>query len=114
MAAPGPLMEDMATTTQIYYLALDEAPVYSGTTLTPTYKKWLPYYLATFLSLPSPQQLGEQTNLVKVFVCPACFYSMPGNSVGGSYDPLSDNFAHLYSYSITRTNSYPNSMLPAC
>src|SRR5580698_8791958 len=64
---PGRFAEDILTTTQVYSLALSEAPVYSGTTQIQSYKKWLPYYLATFLSLPSPEQLGDQTNVVKVF-----------------------------------------------
>jgi prepilin-type N-terminal cleavage/methylation domain-containing protein/prepilin-type processing-associated H-X9-DG protein len=111
---PGPLPsgETPATATHIYYLAQSEAPVYSGTTKTPEYRKWLPYYLATFLSLPSPEQIGEATNVVKVFICPAYANTMPGNSAGGTYDPDLDNYAHAFSYSVTRTNGYPNSKLP--
>jgi prepilin-type N-terminal cleavage/methylation domain-containing protein/prepilin-type processing-associated H-X9-DG protein len=111
---PGPLPagETPATATHIYYLYQSEAPAYSGTTKTLVYKLWLPYYLASYLSLPSPEQIGEATNVVKVFICPGYANTMPGNSASGTYIPDSDNYAHAFSYSVTRTNGYPNSKLP--
>lgn len=110
---PGPLRSGtITTTTQIYYLSLSEAPVYSGTTNTSQFKKWLPYYLAPFLSLPAPGEIGEASKVINVFICPAYIHKLPGNSVGGIYDPDSDNYLHAFCYSVTRTNGYPNSKLP--
>jgi len=111
---PGPLPagETIADATSIYFLAQSEAPVYSGTTNTTQFKKWLPYYLAPYLSLPSPAQLGQATNVVKVFVCPGYAHSLPANSAGGGYNAEADNYARAFSYSVTRTNAYPNSKIP--
>src|SRR5438105_7950765 len=36
-------------------LAETQKPVYNGVTSTTDYKKYLPYYLCTYLGLPSPQ-----------------------------------------------------------
>jgi prepilin-type N-terminal cleavage/methylation domain-containing protein len=107
---------NVLTANNIYYLAQSEAPVYSGTTSTSNFKKWLPYYLATYLSLPAPSDLGNNTNVVKAFICPAYIHSLPGNSINPatgvktSYNPDSDNYSSAYSYSITRSisNSFYN------
>jgi prepilin-type N-terminal cleavage/methylation domain-containing protein len=92
-------------------LDLEQAPVYSGTTKSSNFKKWLPYYLATYMSLPAPSDIQQMTNVVKAFICPGYVSSCPGNTDKGTYDPASDNYANAFSYSVTRTNSYPNSQL---
>lgn len=105
---PGPLLGYTANTAPsgvIYYLAQTQTPVYSGTTKTSDYKKYLPYYLASYLSLPSPSP--NQTNVAKVFICPA-FLSMT------QYNPNTDPagpYGDAFSYSVTRTNAYPQSLL---
>jgi prepilin-type N-terminal cleavage/methylation domain len=105
---PGPV----STSDNPNALAQTQAPVYSGPTASSNYRKWLPYYLATYLSLPSPQQVGTEVRVVNVFVCPGYKSSLPMNSVSGAYTPESDNFANAYSYSITRATSGNGWTLP--
>ncbi|MBC8096035.1 MAG: prepilin-type N-terminal cleavage/methylation domain-containing protein [Akkermansiaceae bacterium] len=88
--------------------ALDQtqAPIYSGPTASVNFRKWLPYYLASYLSLPSPESLGTQVKLVNVFVCPGYKSSLPGNTTA-KYNPESDNYLTAFSYSVSRTNNLP-------
>ena len=97
---PGPV--DMNTSPNA--LAQSQGPDYGSDA---QFKRWLPYYLATALSLPSPNTLGNSTNQVKVFICPSYEHQMPGNSVNGSYLPESDNFMHAFCYSVTRSLTSP-------
>src|SRR5438552_4574874 len=107
---PGPT--DLTKSDPPSALAETQKPVYSGLTSTTDYKKYLPYYLATYLGLPSPAAVGSQIKVVQVFVCPAYKSSMPGNSIAG-YLPDSDNYDHAFSYSVTRSISNANwSLLP--
>lgn len=97
-----------ASDTNVIGLDLTESPVYNNTD---TYRKMLPGYLATYLSLPALEQVGNATPvLVKSFLCPAYDHDLPGN-VATNYSPVSDNYAHAYCYSITRTNRYPCTLL---
>jgi prepilin-type N-terminal cleavage/methylation domain-containing protein len=91
---PGPSPEDSPAPAS---LDLTEMPDYN-TSLT----NYLPYYLAGYLSLPPPAAAGSSTNVVKVLVCPAYDHTLPGNTQG-HYRPESDNYAHAYCYSVTRT-----------
>jgi prepilin-type N-terminal cleavage/methylation domain-containing protein len=87
-------------------LDLTEMPAYNSTTT-----NFLPYYLASDLSLPSPEQGGANaTNVAKVFICPSYLSLLPGNSYA-HYDPESDNFAHAFSYSVSRIDDDPMSQL---
>ncbi len=105
-------------------LTLGQVPVYnSGSNC----KKWLPYYLVTYLSLPDPARIPSTTNaVVKVFVCPGYVNQVPGGVVG-NYNPETDNYAQMISqkgygsYSVTRGSSpqlalvktaYPNQPYP--
>jgi prepilin-type N-terminal cleavage/methylation domain-containing protein len=89
-------------------LDLNESPDYNNSAES---KKYLPYYLAADLGLPSPEQVGTATNLAKVFVCPAYVKGVPGNSLA-HYDPGSDNDAHAFCYSVSVNYYYPMSQLP--
>jgi len=73
---------------------------------------YLPYYLATDLSLPAPVQVGyNATNLAKVFLCPAYAHNLPADSYG-HYDPESDLYFHAFCYSLSRIIHPPMSQLP--
>jgi prepilin-type N-terminal cleavage/methylation domain-containing protein len=78
-------------------------------------RKWLPYYLATYLSYPSPQQVGSTATFVAAaFICPGYKAAVPGILSNG-YRPESDNYANAYCYSSLRslTNSdYSIAFLP--
>jgi prepilin-type N-terminal cleavage/methylation domain-containing protein/prepilin-type processing-associated H-X9-DG protein len=105
---PGPSPDNLDSPAA---LDLNESPNYNHSS--PEYKKYLPYYLAGDLSLPSPEQVGDSaTNVAKVFVCPAYLKSLPGNSYS-HYDPDSDNFAHVFSFSISVNYNPPMSQLTA-
>jgi len=68
-------------------------------------KKWLPYYLAIYLSLPPPQAVGSSTAYVsRVFLCPGYISRLPGNTSSG-YLPLSDNYAKAFAYSTLRNTN---------
>ncbi|MGP8198781.1 MAG: DUF1559 domain-containing protein [Limisphaerales bacterium] len=99
---PGPNATNYAGLSQT------ELPIYGGLG---DYGKYLPYYLAVYLKLPSPQGMSRTTtNLVSVFLCPSYYHSAPGNTQA-QYNPPSDYYNHAFCYSITRTNYYPNSLL---
>jgi prepilin-type N-terminal cleavage/methylation domain-containing protein/prepilin-type processing-associated H-X9-DG protein len=101
--------------------ALDQqqAPVYYGTANSSSNsKKWLPFYLATYMSMPSPGEIGTSTNVVKAFVCPSYVSEAPGNidNTGNHppYYPDPNNplsFARAFAYSVTRIDNYPNNAL---
>ncbi len=95
---------DLSRTDPPNALAQTQKPVYSGLTSTTDYKKYLPYYLAGYLGLPSPKTVGSQVKVVQAFVCPGYKSSLPGNSIAG-YDPNSDGYDHAFSYSVTRSVS---------
>ena len=102
---PGPTPGNPASPAA---LDLTESPAYNKSSA--EYKKYLPYYLASGLSLPAPEQVGNATNVAKVFVCPAYLSSLPGNSYA-HYDPESDNYAHAFCYSVSAIHDYPMSQL---
>jgi len=79
-------------------LYLTQLPVYGAGR---DFNKDLSYYLAPYLSLPAPEQVGDTTNLIKVMVCPAYLKSLPG-STDGKYDPQSDAFSHAYCFAVSR------------
>lgn len=85
-----------------------QAPVYWDNGTSSNAKKWLPYYLATYMSMPTPQDLGGRTNLLKAMLCPAYARAMPH----WGYDPTSDYYARAYSYTVTRRDNYPQTLLP--
>jgi prepilin-type N-terminal cleavage/methylation domain-containing protein/prepilin-type processing-associated H-X9-DG protein len=99
-------------------LAETQAPVYSGLTSTTDFKKWLPYYLCTYLGLPAAKQVGSQLKVVQAFVCPSYKSSLPGNTSSG-YSPDTDpaGWKNAFSYAVTRSYSnafwsLPSGMLP--
>jgi len=100
------------TSKDVWYLSQNQAPVYSGTTKTSNLRKWMPYYVATYLALPAPSTIPNTTNFVKAFLCPAyatmmaSVYNPTHNSDGAAY-------ANAFAYSVTRTNAYPQSLLAA-
>jgi hypothetical protein len=61
------------------------------------------YFLTSYLSLPDPGEIGDKTNVAKVFLCPAYVHSLPANSYG-HYQPDSDNARHAFCYSVSRLN----------
>jgi prepilin-type N-terminal cleavage/methylation domain-containing protein len=89
-----------------------QSPAYNNTS---THKKYLPYYLATQLSQPSPASVGSATtHVARVFVCPGYDSGMPANSSAG-YRPRTDGYANAFSYSTlrnTNTSQYQISFLP--
>lgn len=89
-------------------LSQDELPIYNG--VDQDFQKFLPYYLATYLRLPAPGSVGAGTNLVQEFICPSYLHGLPGITQA-HYNPASDFYANCYSYTVTRTNNYPNSLL---
>jgi prepilin-type N-terminal cleavage/methylation domain-containing protein/prepilin-type processing-associated H-X9-DG protein len=107
---PGPPdTGNVLTALNTYALAQSFPPVYSGTTSTSNFKKWLPYYMAAYMSQPAPSDVGNNTNVIKAFICPSYVASLPGNSINPStgaktgYNPASDNFMSAFSYSVTRS-----------
>jgi prepilin-type N-terminal cleavage/methylation domain-containing protein len=85
------------------YLDLSETPAYNA-----GWTNFLAYYLATDLSSPSPAAVGNNaTNWIKALVCPG-YVHMPPNG----YNPQSDNFAHAFSFTLTRPNNAPLDQLP--
>ena len=75
-----------------------QSPAYGSAT---TYKKYLPYYLATYMSLPEP---GPTPTIARVFLCPAYDRGMPANSSAG-YVPSSDNYGNAFAYSTLRATN---------
>ena len=85
------------------YLDLTQMPAYNAAST-----NYLSYYLATDLSQPAPQQVGfNATNVVKALACPGYPHVAPNG-----YDPESDNYAHFFSCTLTRTNNPPLEQLP--
>ena len=124
---PGPLpagmsVSDASRVGLIYFLEQSQKPAYSGYTGS-DWKKKLCYYLASYLSLPAPTSLTRETDIVvaKAFLCPGYMSTFPANSCKNNppYDPAVDTvggviipYANACSYSVTRTNAYPQSLLP--
>jgi len=93
-----------------YGLDVSQSPAYNNGD---DCKKYLPYYLAPGLSLPSPASIpAPQSYAAKVFVCPAYVRAMPQGSGSGTYRPESDGFANAYSYSSMRTTSNLDYAIP--
>jgi prepilin-type N-terminal cleavage/methylation domain-containing protein/prepilin-type processing-associated H-X9-DG protein len=90
-----------------YGLTQGQLPLYSSNTTT---RKWLPFYLAPFLTLPDYTKIPPNTNaLVKVFCCPA-YPNAVGNLSNGSGgksgdDPTANNYTVDFSQS-TGVGSY--------
>jgi prepilin-type N-terminal cleavage/methylation domain-containing protein len=105
-----PGIDDLMSTDPV---GLDElqAPVYySSDATSKNSKKWLPYYLAVYLSLPAPSDISGATNAAKAFICPGYVSTAPGNTQK-HYAPDSDNYVNAFSYSVTRIDNPPNSLL---
>jgi prepilin-type N-terminal cleavage/methylation domain-containing protein len=68
-------------------------------------RKWLPYYVATYLSYPAPTTIPSTSNyLARAFLCPGYRSSVP-SILSNGYRPESDNYANAFSYSaLRRTN----------
>jgi prepilin-type N-terminal cleavage/methylation domain-containing protein/prepilin-type processing-associated H-X9-DG protein len=99
---PGPHATNYAGLSQT------ELPIYGGYK---DYGKYLPYYVAVYLKQPSPLGMSKtETNLIQQFLCPAYFHALPGITAA-QYNPAKDNYNNAYCYSITRTNTYPNTLL---
>jgi prepilin-type N-terminal cleavage/methylation domain-containing protein/prepilin-type processing-associated H-X9-DG protein len=99
---PGPHATNYAGLSQT------ELPIYGG------FKdagKYLPYYVAVYMKQPNPLGMSKTTtNLVQQFLCPAYFHGLPGNTQA-QYNPAKDNYDNAYCFSVTRTNTYPNTLL---
>jgi len=93
---PGPSPEDSPAPVS---LDLTEMPDYSA-----SLTNYLPYYLAAYLAMPPPAAVGNNTNVVKVLVCPAYDHALPGNTQA-HYSPERDNYTHAFCYSMTRINN---------
>jgi prepilin-type processing-associated H-X9-DG protein len=112
---PAPLAPNASVTA----LSESQGCVYSGTTSTTRYQKWLVYYLASYMNYPPPEESRTRTNVMGAFLCCGYLKGMPGASHGSNrsggtpYDPRSDNFANAFPYSVTRTNGAPNARLAA-
>ncbi len=111
------------STTPSHGLTDGQLPVYGGSATT---RKWLPYWIASYLGLPQPSAIGFATNqVVKVFICPAYAALGPGAlnpGVGTGYTPSSDNYGQAYangsaagSYCLCEPSggTYPFSLLVA-
>jgi prepilin-type N-terminal cleavage/methylation domain-containing protein/prepilin-type processing-associated H-X9-DG protein len=88
-----------------------QSPAYSGLTSTSNFKKWLPYYLASYMGMPSPSQIPTTTNVVMAFVCPGYIAGAPGNIQVGTYVPSSDDYVNAFAYSVTRIDNPPQNVL---
>jgi prepilin-type N-terminal cleavage/methylation domain-containing protein/prepilin-type processing-associated H-X9-DG protein len=88
-----------------------QSPTYSGLTTTSNFKKWLPYYLATYMGMPAPSQIPTTTNVVMAFVCPGYVSTAPANIDDDKYVPASDDYANAFAYSVTRIDNAPQSDL---
>ncbi len=83
-------------------VGLDEVQgaVYNSTR---NFRKWLPYYLATGLSLPSPDKIDSSTQYVaRVFLCPAYM---------STRQQLTD-FSRAFSYSVLRETNTADFSIP--
>jgi prepilin-type N-terminal cleavage/methylation domain-containing protein len=88
-----------------WQLDLTERAAYNATST-----NYLAYYLATYLSLPAPAEVGNNLKEVKLLLCPAYLRSLPGNSQT-NYLPESDNFARAFCFSVSRIENEPMSQL---
>ncbi|HEX4342943.1 MAG TPA: prepilin-type N-terminal cleavage/methylation domain-containing protein [Verrucomicrobiae bacterium] len=89
-------------------LFLTELPVYSAEG---DFNRHLSYYLASYLSMPAPEQSSGVTNLIKVMLCPAYVKGLPGNTEG-NYQPESDAFSHAYCFAVSRYTLNPPTGFP--
>jgi prepilin-type processing-associated H-X9-DG protein len=72
----------------LYGLTDGQLPVYNNAIQC---RKWLPYYLAPFLSLPLPSSIPPTTNcVVSVFICPGYLSLFPNNINVGTPAVLKD------------------------
>jgi prepilin-type N-terminal cleavage/methylation domain-containing protein/prepilin-type processing-associated H-X9-DG protein len=101
---------------KVHTLTQSQGCLYSGTTKTTKYMKWMIYYTASYMGQPSPEELNGGTNIVKAFLCCGYDKGMPGASWSGKWNPRTGEYGGVkkypyedaYSYSTTRTNSGPN------
>jgi prepilin-type N-terminal cleavage/methylation domain-containing protein len=117
---PGPGSNNPPGPGPDYGLTLGQLPVYNNAS---NCRKWLPYYLQPYLTLPSPQSVGGVSNyVVKVFVCAAYAIMVPSGIVDPTQNnPNSDNYQYfsnndgLGSYSLNRSPSstFPESLIVA-
>ena len=97
---PGPA----AAATQAEALDISECPIYGNA---PWAKAWLPFYLAVYVGQPRPEEVAA-TNLLKVLLCPGYLAALPTGVQGKPYDPVSDTYAHAFSYATTRSTNNPS------
>ena len=94
-----------------------DAPVYLDLTDSAAYSasltNFLPFYLATYLSLPPPSAFSAPgaNGVVRVLLCPGYLRGLPGNTYA-HYNPDVDNFASTFSYSLSRVSNPPMDKLP--
>ena len=80
------------------YLDLTEKPAYNSEST-----NYLAYYLAEHAGGVTAKSVAAVTNAVlKSLACPGYVHAAPGG-----YHPESDNFAHAFSFTLTRTNNPP-------
>jgi prepilin-type N-terminal cleavage/methylation domain-containing protein len=92
-----------------YGLTFGQLPVYNGQ-LSGNSVKYLPVYIYSYLSLPSPQSVGTISNeVVKVFICPAYTTIWSSGAIdqnGGTLiNPTLDNY-QSYAKNGDATGSY--------
>jgi prepilin-type N-terminal cleavage/methylation domain-containing protein/prepilin-type processing-associated H-X9-DG protein len=64
--------------------------------------QWLGYSLAPYLGETPPEELGDnETNLVKVLLCPGYVRALAGDTISG-YDGVSDGYRRAYCFSMPR------------
>jgi prepilin-type N-terminal cleavage/methylation domain-containing protein len=85
------------------FLDLAEMPAYNA-----SFTNYLSYYLAPYLSMPTPASLGiASTDVVQVLACPGYTHNPPNG-----YHPETDKFTHAFSFTLSRTNNPPMDQLP--
>jgi prepilin-type N-terminal cleavage/methylation domain-containing protein len=89
---------------QGYTLDNTEAPIYGNGSWA---RAWLPFYIAVYLGQPRPEEVNG-TNVVQVLECPGYLAALPTGVQGKPYYPLTDSFAHAFSYSTTRSTNNPD------
>lgn len=79
-------------------LFLTELPVYAEGG---EFDRHLGYHLVPYVPLPKTDTLAGKTNLIPIMLCPAYLRSLPGNTEA-AYNPVSDDYAHAYSFTLSR------------
>jgi prepilin-type N-terminal cleavage/methylation domain-containing protein len=89
-------------------LSQSELPIYCNPNYEKDYQKFLPFYVAVYLSRPGPLSLAKGvTNVLDQFICPAYLHALPGITEE-QYEVSKDFYDHCYCYAVCRTDSVQN------